>query len=91
MMGWGNMMGGYGPGYYGAGNNWWMMGIGMAFQFIFWIAVIAIVWRFVSRHGSDYPAGHSSKDNALEILRERFAKGEIDSEEYKSRKEKLIQ
>ncbi|HVJ47696.1 SHOCT domain-containing protein [Desulfitobacterium sp.] len=96
MMGWGNwgnMMGGYGQGYYGnygTGNYWWMGLIGMALQVIFWIAVIVIVWRLVSRHSSKSSVGYSNSDNALNILNERFAKGEIDTEEYTRRKESLL-
>lgn len=90
MMGWGNMMGGYGLGYYGAGNYWWMGLIGMALQFIFWIAIIAIGWGLIKRYGFNSSGGHSKTDNALAILSERFAKGEIDSEEYTRRKETLL-
>lgn len=93
MMGWGNMMGEYGMGYYGncgAGNYWWMGLIGMALHFVFWIAIIAIVWGLIKRFGSHSWGGHSSSDNALAILSERFAKGEIDSEEYTRRKESLL-
>ena len=42
MMGWG-MWGygaGYGNGFLGNGNYWWMGLIGMALQLIFWIALI---------------------------------------------------
>lgn len=93
MMGWGNMIGGYGMGYYGnygAGNFWWMGLIGMALHFVFWIAVIAIVWHLISRFGFNTLKGNARDDNALGILRERFAKGEIDFEEYTQRKEKLV-
>ncbi|AHF05968.1 membrane protein [Desulfitobacterium metallireducens DSM 15288] len=89
------MMGGYGPGYYGnygTGNFWWMGLIGMALQAVFWIAVIVIVWRLVRKNGFHHSVGHSNSenDNALSILRERYAKGDIDSEEYARRKEELL-
>lgn len=93
MMGWGNMIGSYGVGYcgnYGAGNYEWMGLIGMALHFIFWIAVIAIVWRLINRYGFNNSKGYLRHDSALEILRERFAKGEINSEEYTRMKEKLV-
>ncbi|WP_434510471.1 SHOCT domain-containing protein [Desulfitobacterium sp. AusDCA] len=93
MMGWGNMMGGYGLGYYGnygSGNYWWMGLIGMALQFVFWIAIIAIVWGLIKRFGFNGSGGHANSDKALVILSERFARGEIDSEEYTRRKESLL-
>lgn len=96
MMGWGHwgMMGGYGPGYYGnygTGNYWWMGLIGMVLQVIFWIAVIVIVWRLVRKNSFNRSGSPSHReDNALSILRERYAKGEIDTEEYTRRKEDLL-
>lgn len=93
MMGWGywgNMMGGYGPGY--NGNYWWMGLIGMALQVIFWIAIVAIVFRLIRGNHANHSGNNFNRNNdtALDILRERYAKGEIDSEEYTRRKEELI-
>lgn len=90
MMGWGNMMGGYGPGYYGNGNYWWMGLMGSVIPLVLLIAVVAIVWHFVRKNNSHISVGHSPNNNALDILRERYAKGEIDSEEYTRRKENLL-
>ena len=43
MGGWGNMMGGWGYGSsVGNGGYWWMGLVGMAFQLIFWVALIAL-------------------------------------------------
>lgn len=93
MMGWGywgNMMGGYGSGY--NGNYWWMGLIGMVLQVVFWIAVVAIVYRLIRGNNVIYSGNNSNRNNntALDILRERYAKGEIDTEEYTRRKEELI-
>lgn len=90
MMGWGNMMNGYGWGYNGAGSYWWMGLIGMALHFVFWIAIIAIVWSLVKRYGFNGSGSYSNSNKALEILSERFAKGEIDLEEYTHQKENLL-
>lgn len=53
--------------------------------FLFWVGLLALVaWivtrLFPSRRGGPGPAGR--KDPAEEILRERFARGEITTDEY---------
>jgi putative membrane protein len=65
---------------------WWPMGIGL----IIWVVVIGLlVWLAVramrQRPSSDSSAG----DSAEELLRRRFAAGEIDEEEYAKRSEVL--
>lgn len=47
----------------------------------FWLRASAI------RHGGRSPWGHY--DSAESVLRERYARGEIDAEEYQARKEEL--
>lgn len=85
MGGWGNMMGGWGYGGYG-GGGYGLMGIGMI---IFWIGIIAVGIYLFRRNGSRIPTGGLSKNSAMDILRERYARGEIDSAEYQSRKQDL--
>lgn len=64
------------------GNGMW----GGSMMFIFWLIVMVLlvlaVWWLV---------GSSRRDgaNAREILDRRFAKGEIDEQEYKQRKDAL--
>jgi putative membrane protein len=81
--GFGHMMG-WGWGSYG--------GIRMI---LFWILLIAIVLFLLRRFPaslqgprSNDPSPHSA---ALEILKERYAKGEISKEEYEARKRTLMQ
>jgi len=65
-------------------GDWWMMGIGM----LFWIAVLAVVvWLIVRTTGPR--AAEPRGDSAEEVLRRRFAAGEIDAEEYDRRLELL--
>lgn len=70
-----------------AGAWGWAM---MIFMTLFWIAVIALVvwlvWRFAFSGGAPAPRG---EDRAEEILRERFARGEIDSETFERMLEDL--
>lgn len=92
MMGWGNMMGGwgYGPGFYGGNFGWAGMLIGMVIQVIFWIIIIVIAVKLFRSYNKRGQMGHFSGNNALNILRERYARGEIDTEEYNRRKQDLL-
>ncbi|ALM75566.1 SHOCT domain-containing protein [Thermococcus barophilus] len=76
--GWHDMMG---FGYFGI--------FGALLMLLFWIAIIAgvvwfIKWLFEQSSGG-------SRKSALEILDEKYARGEIDDEEYERRKRKLLE
>ena len=70
----------------------WGWGIGNFFggilQVIFWIFIIALIIRVV--RGRSHWRRWMSND-ALSILRERYAKGEISKEEYEERKKVLTE
>ncbi len=61
--------------------------------FLFWIAVIVVIlflirWLIVStRHHGDRKS--EGTDSALEILKIRYAKGEITKEEFEQKKKDL--
>ncbi len=66
-------------------------GFGMLFGFLFWIVIAGlIVWalaqaipRLTTPNAGTHSSATASKDDfALEILKQRFAKGEITREEY---------
>jgi putative membrane protein len=84
MWGWPNMMGGY----YGGGLGW----IGMIFGFIFFILCVTgiiflIVW-LVKR--SNHPGTENrTESKAIEVLKERYAKGEITKEQFENIKKDL--
>jgi putative membrane protein len=74
----------------------WGMGHGMLGGFwmiIFWVGLIAlIIWAVRAFTGSaDRVPGPASSKTPLEILRERFARGEIDKNEFEDRKHHLSQ
>ena len=79
-----------GPGMMG----WGMMGwFGPIFMVIFWIAVIVgiiflIRWLVVSTRGGI--SGSRSEESALEILKKRYARGEINKEEFEEKKKDLV-
>ncbi len=80
--GWGMM----GPGMMGGFGWGWFMPI---FMIIFWGLVI---WGIVALvRGLSQPGGSDSSkaDSALEVLKKRYARGEINKEEYEEKKKDL--
>jgi uncharacterized membrane protein len=61
---------------------WWPMGIGL----IIWVLIIGLLIWLVARSVSHRPGAGES---AEELLRRRFAAGEIDEEEFAKRSEVL--
>jgi len=82
VVGWGMM----GPGMmYGFGGGWFM-GI---FMILFWGLII---WGIIAlvRYFSRTRTSDSQDTSALEILKKRYARGEISQEEYEEKKKALI-
>ncbi len=81
--GWGMM----GPGMMGGFGWGWFMPI---FMILFWgliiWAVVALVRGLSGSRGSDSPAA----DSALEVLKRRYARGDISKEEYEEKKHDLV-
>ena len=81
---------GMGPGMMG---NWGMGGIGMIFMMIFWILIIVglvlLITRLVRSTGRDKASGKTGSNSALEILKERYVRGEIDKDEFEGMKKDL--
>lgn len=80
----GGMMG------YGYGMSW----MGGVFMMIFWIAVIVAIiflirWLFVSSRTTAHGPSHGG-ETALDILRKRYARGEIDKLEFEEKKKDLM-
>ncbi len=80
--GWGMM----GPGMMSGFSWWWFMPIFpiLFFGLIIW-AVVALI-RGVSQPGS---SDSSKADSALEVLKKRYARGEINKEEYEEKKKDI--
>lgn len=59
-------------------------------MFVFWIVVIVLLvallgWAPISRRAG----GRDGNENALDVLNRRYARGEIDREEYMAKKRDL--
>lgn len=68
-------------------HGWWMGPIMWLIMLALAILAIVALWRVVS--GGSGPRESVGSDRSLEILRERFARGEIDEEEFKARRRAL--
>lgn len=80
----------YGPHMWGGGWQMWLFGPLMMIVMIAMIAaVVTLVIRWSGGSGSHGAGGRSLDRNAHDILRERFARGEIDQEEYEARRRVL--
>ena len=69
-------------------------GYGGGMMWIFWILIIlALVWfvAIATRRGGASPGGPSpgSDKSALEILKERYARGEIERDEFEQKQKDL--
>ena len=92
MMGWGGlgpgMMGGYGPRVMAPGMGGWpwglAMGLGGLVMLAFWGALIVGVVLLVRSLGSATaaPPEPPGRESPLDILKRRYAAGEISQEEY---------
>jgi putative membrane protein len=76
-------------------NDWdgsWLGGLFMLISMVLlWgglITVVIVLLRHFGRTGSDHNPGRDHNE-ALRILNERFARGEIDKDEYEQRRTTL--
>lgn len=81
----------YGPGMMGWGGGWYGMILGPLFMILALAAVIAVAallvrWFGGTSHGSQPPHPMQSERTALDILKERYARGEIDKQEFDERR-----
>ena len=59
----------------GEGMGWWMV-IGSVWFVLFWAAIIYVVFHFAN------PGSGSDRESPLDILKRRYATGEISKEDF---------
>jgi len=80
-----------GPGMMG---NWGMGWLGVLFNVVLWVAVIVgivllIRWLIQASGGRGPESERTAGGRALEILKERYARGEIERDEFEQKKRDL--
>ena len=69
------------------GYGWMGMGIGWLFTILFWgLAIVGVLFLFRRTAGGD---GGATPKTPLDILKERYAKGEIGKEEYEQKRQDI--
>jgi putative membrane protein len=69
----------------------WGLGWGMGFGFIFWLVIIGVIVAGVAWFVRSQPlAGGQRGSTSLEVLEERYARGEINREEYLQKKRDIL-
>jgi putative membrane protein len=74
-------MGGYGMMGFG-------MGFGWVFMLLFWGVVIWLVYTLIN--AAQTKTQENKQDNAVEILKKRYAKGEITKKQYEEMRKELL-
>jgi putative membrane protein len=80
---------GMGPGMMGWGTMGWF---GPIFMVIFWVLLIVLIVLLIRRLLSSGQTGNQDQnrgESVLEILKKRYARGEIDKEEFEAKKREL--
>lgn len=92
------------PQWYGPGPGWMMWNDGYAWQF-WWICLLMMLFMIVifaaiffiarrslggGQYGWELPSWRAPSHSALQILSERFARGEIQKDEYEQKKATIL-
>jgi putative membrane protein len=66
-----------------------MGGFGLGFMGIFWIGLIIVGFLLFRQYAKGKKGSENTGSSPLDILRQRYAKGEINKEEYEAKKRDL--
>jgi putative membrane protein len=78
---------------YGTGYNPVFPVLGFIFQALFWGLIVLLIVKLFRGHSHPHCCQHEMEDNegdnSLNIIKERYAKGEIDKKEFEQMKKDL--
>ncbi len=78
--------------YDGFGGWWWGMGLVHALLWLVFLGLgIVVLVRLVSRETRSANGGRDATETALDILKKRYARGEIDKQEFDAKKKDLAE
>jgi putative membrane protein len=76
-------------------GDWGMGWFGMIVMFIFWsliiVGLVLLIRWLIQATGSRGHSGGNTDSKAMDILKERYARGEINRDEFESMKKDLLQ
>ena len=76
-------------------GDWGMGWFGMIFMIIFWgliiVGLVLLIRWLIQNTNSKGQTGVRTGSNAMDILKERYARGEINRDEFESMKKDLLQ
>lgn len=72
---------------YGMNGMSWGMGFGWIIGIV---VLVLIIWAITKGINANNNPSANEKKSALDILKERYAKGEIEKEEFEERKKNLM-
>ena len=70
-------------GFWGWGN--------FLFMILFWILIIWLIFYFIKKATEKNGTKNDPRDKAMDILKERYAKGEIGEDEFRNKKKELAE
>lgn len=71
-------------------EQWWWWGFGVLHMILFWaVLIVAIVLLARWLSGASHP-DWMRRDRAIDILKERYARGEIGKDEFEQKKRDLL-
>ncbi len=65
------------------------MGMGSGLMWLFWLATAAVVFLLLNMFLRSFDGRPRPEQSPLEILKQRYARGEIDREEFEQKKRDL--
>ena len=75
--------------HWGPGMNWGAIICGGSLALLLLLALVGLVIWLITRSSAGRPSGGRPEQTPLDILKRRYARGEISQEEYTEMKERL--